>query len=117
MSKVPQFKRHERDTGSPEYQVSVLSARIAQLSTHMISNRKDYSSRRGLEALLGRRRHFMQYLYRTDRWANNPGALWGFPLWIAGTSTCQRRERQLYLQAVLLQLTRQLLTVMTDLPF
>ena len=79
MSKVPQFKRHERDTGSPEYQVSVLSARIAQLSTHMVSNRKDYSSRRGLEALLGRRRHFMQYLYRTDRSANAPRGSFGIP--------------------------------------
>ena len=78
MSKVPQFKRHERDTGSSEYQVSVLSARIAQLSTHMISNRKDYSSRRGLEALLGRRRHFMQYLYRTDRSADAPEEFLGF---------------------------------------
>jgi len=67
MSKVPQFQRHSKDTGSSEFQISVLSARISQLSTHLQSNRKDYASRRGLEKLLTRRRHFMQYLYRTDR--------------------------------------------------
>lgn len=67
MSKAGQFKRHSQDTGSSEYQVSVLTARISQLSTHMQNNRKDFSTRRGLEALLSRRRHFMKYLYKTNR--------------------------------------------------
>ena len=67
MSKVGQFKRHEKDSGSSEVQISILSARINQVSSHLKSNRKDYASRRGLEAMLSKRRHFMQYLYKHDR--------------------------------------------------
>lgn len=77
MSKVAQFQRHSKDTGSSEFQISLLSARIAQLSTHLQSNRKDYSTRRGLEALLSRRRHFMQYLYRTNRLGSMASTAWG----------------------------------------
>lgn len=69
MSKVAQFQRHEKDCGSSEVQISILSARINQVSNHLKQNRKDYSSRRGLEAMLSQRRHFMQYLYKHDRFS------------------------------------------------
>ena len=75
MSRVQQFKRHEKDTGSSEVQISILSARIAQVSTHLKANKKDYASRRGLEAMLTQRRHFMQYLYKHDRYKNVPKPL------------------------------------------
>ena len=68
LSRVPEFRRHEADTGSSEVQISQLSARITQLTMHLKVHKKDYASRRGLSALLSRRRHFMQYLYRHDRW-------------------------------------------------
>ena len=69
-SKVLEFQRHATDTGSSEVQIALLSARVTQLSTHLKSNRKDYATRRGLEKILARRRHFMQYLYDNDRWAS-----------------------------------------------
>ena len=67
LSRVPEFMRHEADTGSAEVQIALLSARVKQLSSHLKENRKDYSTRRGLEKILSRRRHFMQYLYDNDR--------------------------------------------------
>lgn len=67
MSKVGQFKRHDNDSGSSEVQISILSARITQVTNHLKNNRRDFASRRGLEAMLSKRRHFMQYLYKHDR--------------------------------------------------
>ena len=54
------------DTGSPEVQVAILTERINNLSTHMQSNKKDFSSRRGLLKLVATRRTLLDYLKRKD---------------------------------------------------
>ena len=56
----------ERDTGSPEVQVAMLSRRIADLTEHLKQHKHDHHSRRGLLLLVGRRRRLLQYLARTD---------------------------------------------------
>ncbi len=61
-----EFGRSEGDTGSVEVQVALLTAQINQLTEHMKTNKKDYSSNRGLLKMVGRRRKMMEYLKRTD---------------------------------------------------
>jgi small subunit ribosomal protein S15 len=60
------FGRHEGDTGSPEVQVALLSARISQLTEHLKTNKHDESSRRGLLKLVGQRRRLLAYIRRDD---------------------------------------------------
>lgn len=57
---------HEGDTGSPEVQVALLTARIAYLTEHLKNNKKDHHSRRGLLKMVGHRRRLLSYLYDTD---------------------------------------------------
>ena len=59
-------KIHDTDTGSPEVQIAVLSARIAELTEHLKSNPKDHHSRRGMYMMVGQRRGLLDYLKRTD---------------------------------------------------
>ena len=59
---VQKFKRHEKDTGSPEVQVALLSERITYLTEHFKTHKKDHHSRRGLLKLVGRRRRLLDYL-------------------------------------------------------
>jgi len=59
---IQQFKTHTSDTGSASVQVAVLSARIQQLTEHLKLNKKDFSSRRGLLKMVGRRRRLLNYL-------------------------------------------------------
>lgn len=66
-SKVAQFRRAEADTGSSEVQIAQLTARVAQLTAHLQTHRKDYASTRGLMKVLSRRKSLLQYLKRTDR--------------------------------------------------
>ncbi|HNQ92539.1 MAG TPA: 30S ribosomal protein S15 [Alphaproteobacteria bacterium] len=54
------------DTGSPEVQIAVLTERILNLSKHMETNKKDFSSRRGLLAMVARRRKLLDYLIKVD---------------------------------------------------
>ena len=54
------------DTGSPEVQVAIMTERINNLSTHMQTNKKDFSSRRGLLKLVANRRSLLDYLKRKD---------------------------------------------------
>ena len=54
---------HEGDTGSPEVQVALLTARIAYLTEHLKNNKKDHHSRRGLLKMVGHRRRLLSYLY------------------------------------------------------
>ncbi|GIK55788.1 MAG: 30S ribosomal protein S15 [Chloroflexi bacterium] len=56
------FAQHEGDTGSPEVQIALFSARIEQLQTHLREHRHDESSRRGLLRLVGKRRRMLAYL-------------------------------------------------------
>ena len=57
---------HEGDTGSPEVQVALLTARIAYLTEHLKNNKKDHQSRRGLLKMVGHRRRLLSYLYDID---------------------------------------------------
>ena len=63
---VKQFRLHESDTGSPEVQVALLSARIGHLTEHFKTHVKDHHSRRGLLQLVGQRRRLLDYLRRRD---------------------------------------------------
>lgn len=63
---IGEYKTHESDTGSPEVQIALLSARITQLTEHLRTHKKDHHSRRGLLTLVGRRRRLMKYLAQVD---------------------------------------------------
>lgn len=63
---VTQYKRSDNDTGSPEFQVSFMTVRIKYLTEHFKINRKDFHSRRGLVALVNKRRKLLKYLKRKD---------------------------------------------------
>lgn len=63
---VTEFKRAEKDTGSPEVQVSLMTSRIKYLTDHFKMNNKDFHSRRGLQALVNKRRKLLVYLKRED---------------------------------------------------
>ncbi len=60
------YKTKERDTGSTEIQVALLTGRINQLTGHMAANRHDHHSQRGLLQLVGKRRRLLAYLSRED---------------------------------------------------
>ncbi|MCS7034162.1 MAG: 30S ribosomal protein S15 [Phycisphaerae bacterium] len=64
---VADFKVHERDTGSPEVQIAILTRRINELTEHLKTHKKDHSSRRGLLKMVGRRNSLLKYLTREDR--------------------------------------------------
>ena len=57
---------HEGDTGSPEVQIAVLTARINELTEHLKIHKKDHHSRRGLLKMVGRRRNLLNYLTKKD---------------------------------------------------
>lgn len=63
---VNEFKRADTDTGSPEVQVSLMTSRIKYLTDHFKANKKDFHSRRGLQALVNKRRKLLVYLKRED---------------------------------------------------
>ena len=63
---VHQYRQHERDTGSPEVQIAILTNRIGYLTEHFKLHKKDHHSRRGLLQLVGRRRRLLDYLRRID---------------------------------------------------
>jgi small subunit ribosomal protein S15 len=60
------FRVHERDTGSADVQIALLTQRINQLSEHLQKNKKDHSSRRGLLIMVSQRRRLLDYLHKTD---------------------------------------------------
>lgn len=63
---VNKFARKEKDTGSTEVQVAILTRRISDLSGHMATNRKDFHTQYGLVKMVGRRRRLLAYLSRED---------------------------------------------------
>ncbi|MFT0761711.1 30S ribosomal protein S15 [Scrofimicrobium sp. R131] len=63
---IAEYATHEGDTGSPEVQVALLSARINELTEHFKTHKHDHHSRRGLLLLVGRRRNLMKYLESID---------------------------------------------------
>ena len=60
------YARHEGDTGSPEVQIALLTARINHLNEHLKDHKKDHHSHRGLLLMVGQRRSMMDYLRRID---------------------------------------------------
>ena len=64
---VKTVKRHDKDTGSPESQVALLTKKIAELSTHLKKNPKDFHSRRGLLQMVADRRKHLKYLERKNK--------------------------------------------------
>jgi len=63
---IAQFRTHESDTGSPQVQIAILTAEIADLSGHLMNHKKDYSSRKGLLRKVSERRRLLKYLERED---------------------------------------------------
>jgi small subunit ribosomal protein S15 len=63
---IEENRSHDKDTGSSEVQVALLSARIAHLTEHLKTHRKDFHSRRGLLMMAARRRKLLDYLRKTD---------------------------------------------------
>lgn len=64
---VKKFGKDEKDTGSVEVQIALLTEQINELTKHLKNNKKDASGRRGLFVLVGKRRGLLDYLNRTDR--------------------------------------------------
>ena len=63
---IDRFKLHDKDTGSSEVQVAILSNRISYLTDHFKTHKKDHHSRRGLLKLVGQRRRLLNYLKKRD---------------------------------------------------
>ena len=63
---IAKFQQHEGDTGSPEVQIALLTERIAYLTEHFKSHKKDHHSRRGLLKMVGQRRALLNYLKGLD---------------------------------------------------
>jgi len=63
---IDDFARSPGDTGSPEVQIAVLTARIKELTAHLKENPKDHHSRRGMYKMVGQRRGLLDYLKRKD---------------------------------------------------
>jgi small subunit ribosomal protein S15 len=63
---IEKFRQSEGDTGSPQVQIALLSARISQLTGHFETHKKDHHSRRGLLKMVGQRRRLLDYLKGKD---------------------------------------------------
>ncbi len=64
---VADYKLHEKDSGSPEIQIALLTTRITELTEHLRTHPKDHSSRRGLLKMVSKRNSLLKYLTREDR--------------------------------------------------
>ena len=64
---IQSYRVHEKDTGSPEVQVALLTQRISAATKHLKVHKKDFASRRGLLQMVSRRSSLLKYLARTDR--------------------------------------------------
>lgn len=63
---IESYRRDEKDTGSAEVQIALITEKIKKLTVHMTANKHDYSSKRGLDILIARRKNLLSYLKRTD---------------------------------------------------
>lgn len=63
---IEEYQREEGDTGSPEVQIALLSARISQLTDHLKDHKNDHHSRRGLLKMVGQRRKLLRYLKNNE---------------------------------------------------
>lgn len=64
---IQQYRVHQKDTGSPEVQIALLTSRITELTEHLKANVKDHAARRGLLKMVGRRASLLKYLTQMDR--------------------------------------------------
>jgi small subunit ribosomal protein S15 len=64
---LSEYKIHEKDTGSPEVQIALLTKRITELTEHLRTHKKDHSSRRGLLKMVSKRNRLLKYLTTEDR--------------------------------------------------
>ncbi len=64
---IGEYRREDTDTGSPEVQIALLTARITELHEHMRTHKKDHSSRRGLLKMVSKRSSLLTYLRQTER--------------------------------------------------
>ena len=64
---VTDYRTHDKDTGSPEVQIAILTNRINELTEHLKTHKKDHSSRRGLLKMVGKRNSLLKYLTGVDR--------------------------------------------------
>lgn len=65
-SVITDYRVHDKDTGSPEVQIALLTQRVAHLTEHLRTHRKDFHSRRGLIAMTNRRRKLLDYVKKHD---------------------------------------------------
>lgn len=63
---IKKFRTHDSDTGSPQVQIAILSAEVKELTKHLKTHRKDFSSRRGLVKKVAERRRLLKYLEREN---------------------------------------------------
>ena len=63
---IEKFRAHASDTGSPQVQIAILTSEIEELTSHMRTHKKDFSSRRGLIKKVNERRRLLKYLERED---------------------------------------------------
>jgi small subunit ribosomal protein S15 len=63
---IEEFRTHDRDTGSADVQIAILTQRINGLTEHLQKNKQDHSSRRGLIMMVGKRRRLLDYLHKKD---------------------------------------------------
>jgi len=63
---ITDYRRGDADTGSPEVQIALLTTRIGELTEHLKTHKRDYSSRRGLLGMVSRRRRLLDYLKNVD---------------------------------------------------
>ncbi len=64
---LKKYRKHDKDTASPQVQIALLSARLTYLNEHFKDNSKDHHSRQGLMRLVGQRRRLLDYLARSDK--------------------------------------------------
>jgi len=63
---ISKYQKHDKDTGSPEIQIAILTSRINTLNDHFKKNPKDHHSRRGLLMMVGKRRRLLDYVAKKD---------------------------------------------------
>ena len=66
-SLINEYQRHDKDSGSPQVQVAILTNRIVELTSHLRTHQHDYASRRGLLQMVSTRSRLLRYLQRMDR--------------------------------------------------
>jgi small subunit ribosomal protein S15 len=64
---INDYRRHERDGGSPEVQIAILTSRVQELTEHLRGHKHDFAARRGLVMMVGKRNRLLKYLARTHR--------------------------------------------------